>query len=90
MNGVVVTAYVDHAEGAMRFDSATGSGRFERVVLRPEVTLAAGSDEARAQALHHQAHELCFIANSVNFPVLCEPTVVFAKEVTEAMASRGR
>jgi organic hydroperoxide reductase OsmC/OhrA len=24
---------------------------------------------------HHQAHEWCFIANSVNFPVRVEPTV---------------
>ncbi len=87
VNGVVVTAYVDHAEGAMRFDSATGSGRFERVVLRPEVTIAAGSDEAKARALHHRAHQLCFIANSVNFPVTCEPVIVRAEAAAEIAAS---
>ena len=66
--GVVVTRYVDRAEGMM-MEGADGSGRFTRVVLRPDVTLAAGSDVARAEALHHEAHAKCFIANSVNFPV---------------------
>ncbi len=89
VNGVVVTAYVDHAEGAMRFDAATGGGQFERVVLRPEVTVAEGSDEAKARELHHQAHELCFIANSVNFPVECEPVIVRAAVGVQEMAASG-
>ena len=75
VNGVVVTAYVDRAEGFMRFDPTTGSGHFERVVLRPEVTVTAGSDTGKAQELHHRAHELCFIANSVNFAVECDPVI---------------
>jgi organic hydroperoxide reductase OsmC/OhrA len=75
--GIVVTDYVDRAEGLMQED-ADGSGRFARVVLRPEVTVAAASDVARAQALHHAAHEKCFIANSVNFPVTCEASIVLA------------
>ena len=78
VHGVVVTAYQDHAEGTMRFDSATSSGHFERVVLRPEVTITAASDEAKARELHAQAHQICFIANSVNFPVACEPVTVRA------------
>ncbi len=91
VSGVVVTAYVDRAEGSMRFDSATGSGHFERVVLRPEVTVAAGSDEAKAHELHHKAHELCFIANSVNFPVECEPVIVRAENGAAAQTVvRGR
>jgi organic hydroperoxide reductase OsmC/OhrA len=75
--GIVVTDYVDHAEGVMDED-ADGSGRFVRVVLHPAVTVAAGSDVTRAAALHHTAHEKCFIANSVNFPVVCEPSIVVA------------
>ncbi|MFP2907260.1 OsmC family protein [Pyxidicoccus sp. 3LFB2] len=71
--GVVVTDYVDAAEGLMAED-AEGSGRFTRVVLRPRVTIAAGSDREKAHALHHEAHAKCFIANSVNFPVTHEPT----------------
>lgn len=69
--GIVVTAYVDEAEGVM-VEGADGGGRFERVTLRPRVTLTAG-DPAKARALHHEAHAKCFIANSLNFPVLCEP-----------------
>jgi organic hydroperoxide reductase OsmC/OhrA len=75
--GIVVTAYADQAEGVME-EYADGSGRFVRVVLRPVVTLAAGSDVARAADLHHIAHKKCFIANSVNCPVICEPRIVVA------------
>lgn len=90
VHGVVVTAYTDHAQGSMRFDAATGSGQFERVMLRPLVTITAESDAQKAQALHHQAHELCFIANSVNFPVRCESVVVRDSTVTMETASSGR
>ena len=72
--GIVVTAYVDHAEGFLD-EEADGSGRFRRVVLRPEVTVAPGSDEAKALALHRDAHAKCFVANSVNFPVEHEPRI---------------
>jgi len=74
-SGIIVTAYADLAEGVMA-ELPDGSGRFTRVVLRPSVTVSAGTDTARANALHHAAHEKCFIANSVNFPVSCEPTIV--------------
>lgn len=70
--GIVVTAYRDRVEGAME-ELPDGSGRFTEVVLRPEITLAKGSDIARAEALHAEAHAKCFIANSVNFPVHHEP-----------------
>jgi organic hydroperoxide reductase OsmC/OhrA len=90
VNGVVVTAYVDHAEGFMRYEAVTGSGRFERVMLRPRVTIAAGSDIATARELHHQAHALCFIANSVNFPVECEPVIERAETSAAEMAASGR
>jgi organic hydroperoxide reductase OsmC/OhrA len=68
---IVVTAYVDNTEGTMTED-ASGGGRFDLVVLRPEITLADENDQERADALHHEAHELCFIASSVNFPVTVE------------------
>lgn len=83
-DGVVVTRYLDRAEGVMAED-ADGGGRFTRVVLRPEVTLAAGSDLARAEALHGEAHAKCFIANSVNFPVEHQP-VTRAEAASAAMA----
>lgn len=73
--GIVVTSYIDHAEGELVEDE-DGSGRFRRIVLRPTVTLATGADQAKAMALHEDAHLKCFIANSVNFPVEHEPTVI--------------
>ena len=72
--GIVVTAYEDAAEGHMT-EEAGGAGQFTAVTLRPRVTIAAGSDAARAEALHRDAHAFCFIARSVNFPVVCEATV---------------
>lgn len=72
--GIAVTAYDDAASGTMAED-ATGGGRFTAAILRPRITVAPGSDVARAVALHHEAHEKCFIANSVNFPVTVEPVV---------------
>lgn len=72
--GVRVTAYVDRAEGVMR-ESENGTGRFERVTLHPRVTISPDSDSEKARALHEAAHRNCFIANSVNFPVECEPEI---------------
>jgi organic hydroperoxide reductase OsmC/OhrA len=76
--GVVVTAYVDAAEGTMRTEG--DGGRFTEVVLRPTVTIDAASDPARAEAAHEAAHHACFIANSVNFPVRCEPRTVVSSD----------
>ena len=47
------------------------------MTLRPEIAVNAGADLDKARALHHEAHEKCFIANSVNFPVECEPMLRF-------------
>jgi len=79
--GIVVLAYVDHAEGEME-ETADGSGCFRRVVLRPRITVAAGSDIAKARELHHSAHAKCFIANSVNFPVQVEPEICLPTPVS--------
>ena len=73
--GIVVTAYVDRAEGTMA-EEPDGSGRFTSVVLHPAVTVAHGSDVERARALHDDAHTLCYIARSVAFPVRHEPAIV--------------
>ncbi|WP_029010225.1 OsmC family protein [Azospirillum halopraeferens] len=72
--GVRVVAYADTAAGIMAED-ADGGGRFTGVVLRPAVTIARGVDRALAERLHHEAHRKCFIANSVSFPVTCEPRI---------------
>lgn len=72
--GVVVLRYNDETSGTMLLDS-DGAGRFTSVTLRPKVQIARENSIETAMALHHRAHELCFIANSVNFPVECEPLV---------------
>lgn len=71
--GVVVTGYVDRADGEMVLE-ADGGGHFTGVTLRPEVTLAEGIDAAKARVLHETAHAKCFIARSVNFPIMVRPT----------------
>jgi len=74
--GIVVAEYHDDATGAM-VETEDGGGHFTQVVLRPVVKVDGEVDPEHARRLHDQAHHLCFIANSVNFPVLCEPTLEF-------------
>jgi organic hydroperoxide reductase OsmC/OhrA len=71
--GVVVTGYADHAEGSMTEDR--DGGRFTEVVLRPRVTVTSPDMVPKARRLHAEAHRLCFIASSVNFPVRHEPVI---------------
>jgi organic hydroperoxide reductase OsmC/OhrA len=73
-HGIVVREYTDEATGRMRVESS-GAGQFVDVTLRPRVTVDAGpdvDDEALAR-VHELAHEHCFLARSVNFPVTVEP-----------------
>jgi organic hydroperoxide reductase OsmC/OhrA len=73
--GIVVLAYRDDPVGTM-VEDADGSGRFTSIVLHPAAKVAAGSDKAKAISLHHDAHAMCFIANSVSCPVSIEPSVI--------------
>jgi len=66
--GIVVTDYADDPLGVGE-SAADGTGRFIKAVLRPRITLAAGSDVAAADALHARVGAHCFIARSVAFPV---------------------
>jgi organic hydroperoxide reductase OsmC/OhrA len=72
-HGLVVTAYEDHASGLMR-TNRDGSGQFESVTLKPRVTVAGPAAAELLEELHTEANKLCFIARSVNFPVLHEPS----------------
>ena len=74
-NEIIVTAYNDSAMGEMRLD-ADGGGRFTSVTLRPCVKIAPGCSPEKALHLHSEANRLCFIANSVNFPVHHEARIV--------------
>ena len=73
---IVVVDYVDDAVGTMIETGDTG-GHFTEAILRPVVTLEPGSDVTLAESLHDRAHHLCFVANSINFPVRCEPRTCF-------------
>lgn len=77
MAGVVVVEYRDEATGTM-ITTPDGGGHFAEVTLHPVVTIAAGSDPRAAEQAHEAAQSMCFIANSVNFPVHHEPVVKVA------------
>ena len=70
--GVVLESYRDAAVGTMIVE-ADGGGRFTEVILRPHGTYRDPVDPALIRQLHHRAHALCFVANSMNFPVRVEP-----------------
>lgn len=68
---IEVIAYTDSAEALLE-TSEDGSGRVSQVTLHPIVTIANEKQMQQALELHIKANELCFIANSCNFPVLHE------------------
>ncbi len=67
--GVLVRRYEDAAEGQM--GRIEGRAAIVRVTLRPQVD--SDADPASLEAIHHRAHEACFIANSVKSEVVIEP-----------------
>ncbi|MFN4099376.1 MAG: OsmC family protein, partial [Pararhodobacter sp.] len=75
--GITVTEYEDSPEGTGEL-APDGAARFISAVLRPRITVKPGADLARAGAIHHEIHKVCFVARSVNFPVTIEPTFVEA------------
>jgi organic hydroperoxide reductase OsmC/OhrA len=75
--GIVITEYEDAAEGEM-IEREDGSGHFTRVVLRPRMSITDAARIADAAAIHEKTHHLCALAQSVNFPVACEPEVTAA------------
>lgn len=73
--GVIIINYTDDAQGTM-IETLNGSGSFSQVTLYPTVTVKEKEMESKAMELHKKATKLCFIANSVNFPVNHIPTIV--------------
>ena len=71
--GWVVTAYRDQAEGVMR-KTPEGKIAVTKVTLRPDITWTGEKTPTPADLtdLHHRAHDLCFIANSVTTEVVVE------------------
>ena len=72
--GFRVDRYLDSASGSMTKNEA-GKLAITRVTLRPAVVFSGENLPSREEisALHHAAHEECFIANSVRSEVVCEP-----------------
>ena len=73
-HGCVVTSYRD-APRALLHLNHDGSGAMTAATLRPRITVASEDMLERAYAAHQEAAQLCFIGNSVNFPVALEPEV---------------
>ena len=77
--GYMVERYRDEAVGTMEKDS-TGHVSMTRVTLRPEALFVGDKRPTIEQlaALHHEAHEECYIARSVKTEVRCEPVEIRA------------
>ena len=68
--GIEIDSYVDSAAGEM---GRIGPGRMAitRITLKPDIAFAGTPPSAeQLEALHHQAHERCFIANSLKTEVV--------------------
>lgn len=70
--GIVVISYTDTASGMLQ-ENADGSGQFTEAVLHPQVVITKTEKIETANALHHKANEMCFIARSCNFLIRHEP-----------------
>ena len=76
--GVTVRRYEERATGTLAI--ADRKMRVTEVLLRPRVTVAAGSDAGVARGLVDKAHDCGFIANSVACVVRIEPEIVVEAE----------
>ena len=75
--GVDVVGYADDASGEMPADVVPQ--RITRIVLRPVVTVVAGTDPVLVLRMTHEAHEQCYIANSLTTEVVVEPEIRVTK-----------
>ncbi len=78
-NEIVVIEYQDKALGKM-VELPDGSGHFTEVLLRPEVIISKAHQKDLANRLHEEANRMCFIANSLNFPIHHEPVCTAVNE----------
>jgi organic hydroperoxide reductase OsmC/OhrA len=70
--GLIVVSYTDNAKGVMQ-ETENGGGYFKEITLYPQVIVKNISMIDKANSLHRKANELCFIANSVKFPIHHKP-----------------
>lgn len=71
---ITVSAYTDQPLANLNVDGA-GNGQFTKAILRPHIVIQESEKVETARALHHEAHQKCFVARSINFPVSIEPTI---------------
>jgi organic hydroperoxide reductase OsmC/OhrA len=72
LGGFTVAAYNDHAEGVTE-EIAPGKQAVTKVTLHPQIEWRGSAPEkGKLESLHHEAHEICFIANSVTTRVTVE------------------
>ena len=74
-NGIEVVSYQDEGVATLEV-SENGSGRFTGVKLYPKITITQQEKITEALELHKKANELCFIANSCNFPIIHFPSII--------------
>jgi organic hydroperoxide reductase OsmC/OhrA len=74
--GIIVVDYLDNATGIMK-ETDDGGGHFTEVTLNPQVTIINELQIDKANGLHSKANQLCFIANSCNFPIYHKPICNF-------------
>ncbi len=71
---IEILSYEDSADGTLEKHGM--SMKFKEVTLRPKIKLANPNEHDKALALHDKAHHICFIGNSVNFPIQIEPEFI--------------
>jgi organic hydroperoxide reductase OsmC/OhrA len=71
--GFVVESYADDAEGVME-KGADGRIQMTRVTLKPVIVFSGDKrpTERDIEAIHHKAHDACYIANSVKSEIVVE------------------
>jgi len=73
-HNIHIISYEDQAEGILETHS-NGSGNFSEIHLNPKIVIANEQQIYLATQLHQKANELCFIANSCNFPIYHHPVI---------------
>ncbi|MCI0607043.1 OsmC family protein [bacterium] len=72
-NSLTVLDYTSHAIGVL--ESVEGKFRFSKVTLKPRIAVESIHDIERAKELLKEAHQSCFIANSIISEVIVEPLI---------------
>jgi len=74
INNIVILDYTDNATGEME-ENSNGGGKFNYVTLNPTILVQNETMIEGAFEMHHEAHRICYIANSVNFEVHIKPII---------------